>query len=65
MKYRVVPKTGNEISTIGFGCMRLATKLGRIDERKAEEQIRYAIKQGVNYFDTAYPYHNGESGVFY
>ncbi len=64
MKYRVVPKTGDEISTIGFGCMRLATKLGRIDERKAEEQIRYAIKQGVNYFDTAYPYHNGESEGF-
>ncbi len=64
MKYRVVPKTGDEISAIGFGCMRLASRLGRIDEKKAEEQIRYAIKQGVNYIDTAYPYHNGESERF-
>ena len=40
MKYRVVPKTGDEISAIGFGCMRLASRLGRIDEKKAEEQIR-------------------------
>ncbi len=64
MKYRVVPKTGDRISAIGFGCMRLAARLGRIDKPKAEEQIRYAIEQGVNYFDTAYPYHNGESERF-
>jgi len=65
MKYRVVAKTGDKISAIGFGCMRLATtKFGRIDETKAEEQIRYAIEQGVNYFDTAYFYHNGESERF-
>jgi len=65
MKYRVVTKTGDKISAIGFGCMRLATtKFGRIDETKAEEQIRYAIEQGVNYFDTAYFYHNGESERF-
>lgn len=64
MKYRVVPKTGDKISTLGFGCMRLASRLGRIDERRAEKQIRYAIEQGVNYFDTAYPYHNGESERF-
>ena len=37
MQYRIVPKTGDKISTIGFGCMRLATRLGRIDEKKAEE----------------------------
>ncbi|MCT4620762.1 MAG: aldo/keto reductase [Marinisporobacter sp.] len=64
MQYRVVPKTGDKISAIGFGCMRLATRLGRIDEAKAEEQIRYAIEKGVNYFDTAYPYHNGDSERF-
>lgn len=64
MKYRVIPKTGDQISTLGFGCMRFPTRLGRIDEKKAEEQIRYAISQGVNYFDTAYPYHNGDSERF-
>ncbi|MCT4594434.1 MAG: hypothetical protein N4A57_09225 [Anaeromicrobium sp.] len=40
MKYRVVPKTGDQISTIGFGCMRLETRLGRIDEKKAEDWNR-------------------------
>jgi predicted aldo/keto reductase-like oxidoreductase len=64
MNYRVVPKTGDKISVLGFGCMRLATRLGRIDEVKVEKQIRYAIEQGVNYFDTAYPYHIGESERF-
>lgn len=64
MQYREIPKTKDKISAIGYGCMRLPTRLGRIDEKKAEEQIRYAIKEGVNYFDTAYPYHNGESERF-
>ena len=64
MEYRTIKKTGDEISILGFGCMRLATRLGRIDEVKAEEQLRYAINQGVNYIDTAYPYHMGESEKF-
>ena len=64
MKYRVIPKTGDKVSILGFGCMRFASKMGRIDEEKAEEQIRYAIDNGVNYFDTAYPYHSGESEKF-
>lgn len=64
MKYRIVPKTKDRISALGFGCMRLASRLGRIDEIKAEEQIRFAVEQGVNYFDTAYPYHNGDSERF-
>lgn len=64
MQYRKVPKNGDEISVIGYGCMRFPTRMGRIDEKKAEEQIRYAINQGVNYFDTAYPYHNGTSESF-
>lgn len=64
MQYRIIPKTGDEISAIGYGCMRFPTKLGRIDEKKAEEQIRFAIDQGINYFDTAYPYHGGQSESF-
>jgi hypothetical protein len=60
-----VAKTGDELSILGFGCMRLAvTKDGRIDEERAAGQIRYAIDHGVNYVDTAWPYHGGESEPF-
>lgn len=54
------------ISQLGMGCMRLPTtgKGGPIDERKARELIEYAYEHGINYFDTAYRYHNGESEVF-
>ncbi|MGA2115229.1 MAG: aldo/keto reductase [Bryobacteraceae bacterium] len=64
MLYRKVPKTGDELSILGFGCMRLAQKDGRIDEERAAGQIRYAIDCGVNYVDTAWPYHGGESEPF-
>jgi len=64
MLYRKVPKTGDELSILGFGCMRLAQKDGRIDEERATRQIRYAIDRGVNYVDTAWPYHGGESERF-
>ncbi len=64
MQYREIPKTGDKISAIGYGCMRLPTRAGRIDEKKAEAQIKYALENGVNYFDTALPYHNGESEKF-
>ncbi len=64
MLYREIPKTGDKISALGFGCMRLASKAGRIDEKKAEEQIRNAVDKGVNYLDTAYFYHNGASEKF-
>ncbi len=61
MQYRTIPKTGDRISAVGYGCMRLPTRAGRIDEAKAEAQMLYALDQGINYFDTALPYHNGES----
>jgi predicted aldo/keto reductase-like oxidoreductase len=54
-----------ELSLLGFGTMRLplAGSGGNapIDEDAVNEMVRYAYKHGVNYFDTAYPYHGGES----
>jgi len=64
MQYRKVPKNGDQLSALGFGAMRLPTRMGRIDEERATRQIRGAIDQGVNYIDTAVPYHGGESERF-
>lgn len=51
-----------DLSILGFGCMRLPLKSdGHVDEPRAIRMIRHAIDSGVNYVDTAYPYHNGES----
>lgn len=51
-----------ELSLLGFGTMRLPlTADGSIDEAQVKEMTQYALEHGVNYFDTAYPYHNGES----
>jgi len=62
MLYRKMKKAAPELSILGFGCMRLPQKdNGQIDEDMATGMIRYAIDHGVNYIDTAYPYHNGES----
>jgi predicted aldo/keto reductase-like oxidoreductase len=61
MQYRVMPKNGDRLSALGFGCMRLPLKEGKIDEARAIRQIRGAVDQGVNYLDTAWPYHAGES----
>ncbi len=64
MLYRTMPKNGDRLSVLGFGCMRLPAKEGRIDEQRATRQVRYAIDAGVNYIDTAWPYHAGESESF-
>jgi predicted aldo/keto reductase-like oxidoreductase len=53
---------GKQLSLLGFGTMRLPTLAdGSIDEAQVAEMTAYAIEHGVNYFDTAYPYHGGES----
>lgn len=51
-----------KISLLGFGTMRLpTTEDGKIDEVQTADMVKCAIDRGVNYFDTAYPYHGGES----
>lgn len=65
MEKRKLEKLGIETSLLGFGCMRFPlTADGRIDEPEAQRMLDKAIKSGVNYIDTAYPYHDGESEPF-
>jgi len=52
---------GKKLSALGFGVMRLPMNGEVIDEEKTQEMVDYAMEHGLNYFDTAYPYHNGES----
>ena len=65
MEKRKMEKLGIETSLLGFGCMRFpVTADGKIDEPLAEKMMDQAIAAGVNYIDTAYPYHGGESETF-
>ena len=55
---------GERLSRLGFGCMRLPLTADKaIDEAKLQRMVDYAIAQGVNYFDTAWPYHSGLSEI--
>lgn len=65
MEKRKFDKLGIETSLLGFGCMRFPTTAeGKIDWEASEKMLDKAYELGVNYYDTAYPYHNGESEVF-
>ncbi|MBP7212892.1 MAG: aldo/keto reductase [Anaerolineaceae bacterium] len=62
MNYRNFGKTGYQTSALGFGCMRLPQLPdGGIDEAEASRILRFAIDRGLNYVDTAWSYHGGES----
>lgn len=66
MEYRTDPKTGAKVSLIGFGCMRwpmIKDKDGKdvVDQETVNELIDYAMAHGVNYYDTAPVYLQGQS----
>lgn len=64
MEKRKLNRLGIETSLLGFGCMRFPLQEdGSIDEAEAERMIDKAIAKGVNYIDTAYPYHDGKSEI--
>ena len=62
MQYRK-DKYGNNISVLGFGCMRFQRTAGAIDMAEAEREILAAVEGGVNYFDTAYIYPGSEVAI--
>ena len=64
MNKRIVKRNGDELFPLGLGAMRLATKNNSIDKEVSKEYILYAIENGVNFIDTAYAYHGGESERF-
>lgn len=67
MEKRKYRGTGPELSLLGFGCMRfpkIDPEKPDIDEARAQEMIDYAYAHGVNYYDTAWPYHQGLSETF-
>ena len=62
MNYRT-DKYGNQLSILGFGCMRFPQKMGRIDMEETEREIMTAYQAGVNYYDTAYIYPGSEAAL--
>jgi len=64
MEKRYNKQLGIELPLLAFGAMRLPKLDDKIDFDSAVEMVNYAMENGLNYFDTAYPYHNGESETF-
>ena len=62
MNYRK-DRYGNELSVLGFGCLRFPQKNGKIHMEETEKQILEAYRAGVNYFDTAYIYTGSEAAL--
>lgn len=57
---------GKKLSLLGFGTMRLPLMQdgsGEVDEEEVSRMVRYAADHGINYYDTAYPYHNAKSEI--
>jgi predicted aldo/keto reductase-like oxidoreductase len=63
MQYRDDLKTGKKLSALAFGCMRFPKNLGLTDMAKTEALIMEAVKEGINYFDTAYMYPGNEEAL--
>jgi predicted aldo/keto reductase-like oxidoreductase len=64
MLYRENPQNKEKISILGYGAMRLPQKGMKINYEEAKQQLLHCINKGINYLDTAWPYHNGESEKF-
>jgi hypothetical protein len=64
MNKRRIGLKGPEVSALGFGCMRFPVKDGKIDRTLAKAMILESWDKGVTYWDTAWPYHDGDSEVF-
>ena len=62
MNYRK-DRYGNELSILGFGCMRFPQTLGIIDMKETERELMTAFQAGINYYDTAYIYPGSEAAV--
>lgn len=60
MLYRTNPGNGDQLSILGYGCLRYTKKGTAIDQEKAEREMAAAVEAGVNYFDTAYTYGGSE-----
>ncbi len=68
MNYRTFGSTGKKVSVLGFGMMRLpllkADDPSSINTKQAMRMVEEALAGGINYFDTAWPYHKGQSEIF-
>lgn len=63
MNYRENKRNADQLSVLGYGCLRFTKKGNIIDQEKAEEEMIFALENGVNYFDTAYTYGGSEAAL--